>query len=74
MHKPSDCPRVPLYVKYTSYQHYLFSNTKFQVEIGLLHDLPHANSVGTEPLTSDDWEIIVRQTNPHDQILSTQHL
>lgn len=31
----------------------------FQVEIGLLHDLPHAKSVGTEPLTSDDWEIIV---------------
>ncbi|KIM45052.1 hypothetical protein M413DRAFT_441700 [Hebeloma cylindrosporum] len=28
------------------------------VEIGLLHDLPHASSVGTEPLTSDDWEII----------------
>ncbi|PPQ77199.1 hypothetical protein CVT25_011045 [Psilocybe cyanescens] len=28
------------------------------VEIGLLHDLPHAKSVGTEPLTSDDWEII----------------
>ncbi|KJA20005.1 hypothetical protein HYPSUDRAFT_204070 [Hypholoma sublateritium FD-334 SS-4] len=29
------------------------------VEIGLLHDLPHAKSVSTEPLTSDDWEIIV---------------
>ncbi|KAF9482195.1 AAA-domain-containing protein [Pholiota conissans] len=28
------------------------------VEIGLLHDLPPAKSVGTEPLTSDDWEII----------------
>ncbi|KAF9528481.1 P-loop containing nucleoside triphosphate hydrolase protein [Crepidotus variabilis] len=28
------------------------------VEIGLLHDLPQAKSVGTEPLTSDDWEII----------------
>ncbi|KAH9485161.1 Peroxisome biosynthesis protein PAS1 [Psilocybe cubensis] len=28
------------------------------VEIGLLHDLPHAKSVATEPLTSDDWEII----------------
>lgn len=24
-----------------------------------MHDLPHAKSVGTEPLTSDDWEIIV---------------
>lgn len=31
-----------------------------KVEIGLLHDLPHAKSVSTEPLTSDDWEIIVR--------------
>ncbi|KAF5321496.1 hypothetical protein D9619_001501 [Psilocybe cf. subviscida] len=28
------------------------------VEIGLLHDLPPAKSFGTEPLTSDDWEII----------------
>ncbi|KAG6920030.1 hypothetical protein DXG01_010098 [Tephrocybe rancida] len=28
------------------------------VEIGLLHDLPLAQSVATEPLTSDDWEII----------------
>ncbi|KAJ7287329.1 P-loop containing nucleoside triphosphate hydrolase protein [Mycena rebaudengoi] len=28
------------------------------VEIGLVHDLPLATSVGTEPLTSDDWEII----------------
>lgn len=28
-------------------------------EIGLLHDLPVAKSVGTEPLTSDDWEILV---------------
>ncbi|TFK74567.1 AAA-domain-containing protein [Pluteus cervinus] len=28
------------------------------VEIGLLHDLRIANSVGTEPLTTDDWEII----------------
>ncbi|KAG5731766.1 Peroxisome biosynthesis protein PAS1 [Termitomyces sp. T112] len=28
------------------------------VEIGLLHDLPLAKSVATEPLTSDDWEII----------------
>ncbi|KAG5645414.1 hypothetical protein DXG03_006238 [Asterophora parasitica] len=28
------------------------------VEIGLLHDLPWAKSVATEPLTSDDWEII----------------
>ncbi|KAF8637996.1 hypothetical protein AX16_010628 [Volvariella volvacea WC 439] len=28
------------------------------VEIGLLHDLKVATSVATEPLTSDDWEII----------------
>ncbi|KAG8215478.1 P-loop containing nucleoside triphosphate hydrolase protein [Butyriboletus roseoflavus] len=28
------------------------------VEIGLLYDLPFASSVGTEPLTADDWEII----------------
>ncbi|KAJ7039144.1 P-loop containing nucleoside triphosphate hydrolase protein [Mycena alexandri] len=28
------------------------------VEIGLVHDLPLATSVATEPLTPDDWEII----------------
>ncbi|KIJ18346.1 hypothetical protein PAXINDRAFT_167524 [Paxillus involutus ATCC 200175] len=28
------------------------------VEIGLLYDLPYASSVGTEPVTSDDWEIV----------------
>ncbi|KAG7090976.1 hypothetical protein E1B28_010043 [Marasmius oreades] len=28
------------------------------VEIGLLYDMASAKSVGTEPLTSDDWEII----------------
>ncbi|KAH7908843.1 P-loop containing nucleoside triphosphate hydrolase protein [Hygrophoropsis aurantiaca] len=28
------------------------------VEIGLLHDLGFASSVGTEPVTADDWEII----------------
>ncbi|KAF7970317.1 hypothetical protein HWV62_24390 [Athelia sp. TMB] len=28
------------------------------VEIGLLHDLPLAKSVGTEPVSADDWEII----------------
>ncbi|KAJ3890822.1 P-loop containing nucleoside triphosphate hydrolase protein [Lentinula edodes] len=28
------------------------------VEIGLLHDMDFAKSVATEPLTSDDWEII----------------
>ena len=31
----------------------------FKVEIGLLYDLPTAKSVATEPLTSDDWEILV---------------
>ena len=30
-----------------------------KVEIGLLHDLPQAKMVITEPITSDDWEIIV---------------
>ena len=29
------------------------------MEIGLLHDLAYAKSVGTEPLTADDWEILV---------------
>ncbi|KIO34783.1 hypothetical protein M407DRAFT_210235, partial [Tulasnella calospora MUT 4182] len=28
------------------------------VEIGLLHDLPVASSVSTEPLSADDWEIL----------------
>ncbi len=31
----------------------------FKVEIGLLYDLPTAKSVATEPLTPDDWEILV---------------
>jgi len=30
-----------------------------KVEIGLLHDLGYAKSIGTEPLTADDWEILV---------------
>lgn len=30
-----------------------------QVDIGLIHDLSTAKSVETEPLTSDDWDIIV---------------
>lgn len=29
------------------------------VEIGLLHDLPVATSIATEPLSADDWEILV---------------
>lgn len=33
-----------------------------QVEIGLLHDLGIAQMVTTEPVTSDDWEIIVSIT------------
>ncbi|KAF5351610.1 hypothetical protein D9756_007497 [Leucocoprinus leucothites] len=28
------------------------------VEIGLIHDMGQATTVGTEPLTADDWEII----------------
>ncbi|EMD35794.1 hypothetical protein CERSUDRAFT_115742 [Gelatoporia subvermispora B] len=28
------------------------------VEIGLLHDLAYATSVATEPVTTDDWEIL----------------
>jgi hypothetical protein len=30
-----------------------------KVEVGLLYDLPTAKSVATEPLTPDDWEILV---------------
>ena len=30
-----------------------------KVEVGLLYDLPVAKSVATEPLTPDDWEILV---------------
>ena len=35
------------------------SLSPLQVEIGLLHDLEYAKSIGTEPLTADDWEILV---------------
>jgi len=34
-----------------------------KVEVGLLYDLPIAKSVATEPLTADDWEILVRVFN-----------
>jgi peroxin-1 len=34
-----------------------------KVEVGLLYDLPVAKSVATEPLTPDDWEILVRVFN-----------
>jgi hypothetical protein len=36
-----------------------FSQPILKVEIGLLHDLGYAKSIGTEPLTADDWEILV---------------
>jgi peroxin-1 len=29
------------------------------VEIGLVYDLPVATTIGAEPVSSDDWEIIV---------------
>ena len=32
-----------------------------KVEVGLLYDLPTAKSVATEPLTPDDWEILVHE-------------
>lgn len=32
------------------------------LEIGLLHDLPIAKSIATEPLTADDWEILVSES------------
>jgi peroxin-1 len=39
---------------------FLLSLTLSKVEVGLLYDLPMAKSVATEPLTPDDWEILVR--------------
>ncbi len=33
-----------------------------KVEIGLLYDLSFAKSITAEPLTSDDWEIIVSRS------------
>ncbi|TFK44456.1 P-loop containing nucleoside triphosphate hydrolase protein [Crucibulum laeve] len=42
------------------------------VEIGLLHDLPLAKSVGTEPLTSDDWEIIELHASHVESTLLSQ--
>lgn len=32
-----------------------------QVDIGLLHDLPVADSVTAESVSEDDWEVIVRR-------------
>lgn len=45
---------------------YVENLTSTQVEIGLLHDLGYATSVATEPLTADDWEILVKSfhSNP----------
>jgi hypothetical protein len=37
----------------------IVSSERVKLEIGLLHDVPIAKSVNTEPLTSDDWEIMV---------------
>ncbi|KAF8627831.1 hypothetical protein AX15_004249 [Amanita polypyramis BW_CC] len=42
------------------------------VEVGLLYDLPFAKSVGTEPLTSDDWEIIEIHASHVESILLSQ--
>ena len=36
-----------------------FVSYTLKVEVGLLYDLPIAKSVATEPLTPDDWEILV---------------
>ena len=53
----------------------------YKVEIGLLHDLAFAKGVGAEPVTSDDWEIIVSQMLPsgkcysyHAQELHASHV
>lgn len=48
-----------LHVTLTLHSHALVCSVP-KVEIGLLHDLPLAQSVATEPLSADDWEIIVR--------------
>ncbi|KAJ3749282.1 P-loop containing nucleoside triphosphate hydrolase protein [Lentinula detonsa] len=42
------------------------------VEIGLLHDMAFAKSVATEPLTSDDWEIIVIHASHVESTLLSQ--
>jgi hypothetical protein len=49
-------------------QHISFYDVKlklFKVEIGLIYDMAVARSVSTEPLTSDDWDIIVSQFTFH---------
>lgn len=41
------------------------------VEIGLLHDLPQAKTVITEPISADDWEIIeIHATHIESTLLS----
>ncbi|KAI1787498.1 AAA-domain-containing protein [Ganoderma leucocontextum] len=42
------------------------------VEIGLLHDLAYATSVGTEPATSDDWEILELHASHVESTLLSQ--
>ncbi|OBZ72980.1 Peroxisome biosynthesis protein PAS1 [Grifola frondosa] len=42
------------------------------VEIGLLHDLKFAKSVGTEPVTSDDWEILELHASHVESTLLSQ--
>jgi hypothetical protein len=34
-------------------------NYNIKVEVGLIHDLPIAKAVNTEPVSEDDWEILV---------------
>ncbi|KZT66890.1 AAA-domain-containing protein [Daedalea quercina L-15889] len=42
------------------------------VEIGLLHDLAFAKTVGTEPVTADDWEIIELHASHVESTLLSQ--
>ncbi|KAI0740416.1 AAA-domain-containing protein [Earliella scabrosa] len=42
------------------------------VEIGLLHDLAYAKSVATEPVTSDDWEILELHASHVESTLLSQ--
>ncbi|KAH9895808.1 AAA-domain-containing protein [Cubamyces lactineus] len=42
------------------------------VEIGLLHDLGYAKSVATEPVTSDDWEILELHASHVESTLLSQ--
>ncbi|KAH9946561.1 AAA-domain-containing protein [Amylocystis lapponica] len=42
------------------------------VEIGLLHDLTYAKSISTEPVTSDDWEIIELHASHIESTLLSQ--